>query len=406
MPTYAFKARDNRGGLREDIIDADSENEAIRRLREDGLTVTDIRLGRSVIDITEVRRRQSAKAVKREEVIAFSSQVSVMLETGVPISEALGAYLSQAKGGNLHTVVEVVADRINSGVSFSKAIKEFPRVFPSMMVSLVQASEVTGALGSMLGRVSTYLSKDRKTVKQIRGALTYPAVMIGMAITVTLFLVSWVLPRFAKIYASREATLPAPTRVLLGVSDFIISNIVVLAIALVALIVGVILFRASSRGREIIDWFKVSIPIVGPIFRNYYLSRATRTLGTLLVAGVSLPEAVKITRGVTVNRVWERLWDEMEEAMATGRTIGEVVLKSNQLPASYAQMITAGERTGRLSDVLEKVADVSEEDLDEQIKASTQLIEPIVITFMGALIGGIAIALLLPIFSMGSVMTQ
>jgi len=406
MPTYAFKARDNRGGLREDIIDADSENEAIRRLREDGLTVTDIRLGRSVIDITEVRRRQSAKAVKREEVIAFSSQVSVMLETGVPISEALGAYLSQAKGGNLHTVVEVVADRINSGVSFSKAIKEFPRVFPSMMVSLVQASEVTGALGSMLGRVSTYLSKDRKTVKQIRGALTYPAVMIGMAITVTLFLVSWVLPRFAKIYASREATLPAPTRVLLGVSDFIISNIVVLAIALVALIVGVILFRASSRGREIIDWFKVSIPIVGPIFRNYYLSRATRTLGTLLVAGVSLPEAVKITRGVTVNRVWERLWDEMEDAMATGRTIGEVVLKSNQLPASYAQMITAGERTGRLSDVLEKVADVSEEDLDEQIKASTQLIEPIVITFMGALIGGIAIALLLPIFSMGSVMTQ
>lgn len=404
MPTYAFKARDARGASRADMIEAPNEHSAIQMLRSEGLTVTDIRLAKSVIDVEEVRRRQAARAVNREEVIAFTSQMSVMLETGVPISEALGAYLSQSKGGNLAKIVEVVADRINSGVAFSAAIGEFPRVFPNMMVSLVKASEATGALGGMLGRVSNYLSKDRKTIKTIQGALAYPIVMISMALIVTGFLVTWVLPRFAKIYESRSATLPTPTRMLLDTSNFIIGNIAMIVTGLIAVIVAALFFRASKRGREYLDWFKVRAPIIGPIFRNFYMARASRTLGTLIGAGVSIPQAVKITRGVTNNVIWARLWDEMERSMAAGRTIGEVVLASDLLTPAYAQMVAAGERTGRLADVLDKVATVTEEDLDEQIKASTQMIEPIVITFMGATIGGIAIALLLPIFTMGSVM--
>lgn len=404
MPTYAFKARDARGASRADMIEAPNEHSAIQMLRSEGLTVTDIRLAKSVIDVEEVRRRQAARAVNREEVIAFTSQMSVMLETGVPISEALGAYLSQSKGGNLAKIVEVVADRINSGVAFSAAIGEFPRVFPNMMVSLVKASEATGALGGMLGRVSNYLSKDRKTIKTIQGALAYPIVMISMALIVTGFLVTWVLPRFAKIYESRSATLPTPTRMLLDTSNFIIGNIAMIVTGLIAVIVAALFFRASKRGREYLDWFKVRAPIIGPIFRNFYMARASRTLGTLIGAGVSIPQAVKITRGVTNNVIWARLWDEMERSMAAGRTIGEVVLASDLLTPAYAQMVAAGERTGRLADVLDKVATVTEEDLDEQIKASTQMIEPIVITFMGATIGGIAIALLLPIFAMGSVM--
>lgn len=406
MPTYAYKARDARGSIRTDVIDAESEHHVVQQLRGEGLTVTEVRLAKSVIDIEEVQRRQAAKSVKREEVIAFSSQMSVMLETGVPISEALDAYMTQSKGGHLHRIVEVVADRINSGVSFSVAIGEFPRVFPTLMISLVRASEASGALGSMLGRVSTYLSKDRRTLKQIRGALTYPLVMIGMALTVTFFLVTWVLPRFAKVYESRSAALPAPTRFLLNVSEGILNNIPLIITLFVVSVIGGMLFRASNRGREIIDWWKLHLPIVGPIFRNFYLARAARTLGTLLAAGVSLPHAVRIVRGVTNNRYWGRMWEEMESAMTSGRTIGEVVLASDLMAPSYAQMIAAGERAGRLPDVLDRVANVSEEDLDEQIKASTQMIEPIVITVMGAMIGGIAIALLMPVFSMGSMMSQ
>lgn len=406
MPTYAFTARDARGAGRAESIEAKSEHEAVRMLRAQGLTVTNIRLARSIIDMDEVRRRQAAKSVGRDEVIAFTAQLSVMLETGVPLGDALDAYLQQSRGGALARIIEVVADRINSGVAFSAAIAEFPRVFPKMTVSLIQASEATGTLGEMLGRVSTYLAKDRKTLQQIRGSLMYPMVMIVMALTVTGFLVTWVLPRFARIYESRSAALPTPTRVLLNTSGFISANAGVLIGTLAAVIAAVIVFRASQRGRRTIDWFKISAPVLGSIFKGFYLSRATRTLGTLLAAGVSLPDAARITRGVTNNHAWDRLWDEINDAMASGKTVGEVLLKSDLLPASYAQMIAAGERTGRLPSVLDRVAAVCEEDLDERLKTATQMIEPAVITFMGLTIGGIAIALLMPIFSMGSMMAQ
>ncbi len=406
MPTYAYKARDSKGTSRTDTVEAESVNHAVATLRSDGLTVTDIKLGKSVIDVSEVRRRQAARSVKREDVIGFTSQLSIMLETGVPITESLGAYLEQSKGGSLPRIIEVVADQINSGVSFSAAISEFPRVFPPLMVSLVKAAEATGDLGGMLGRISTYMAQDRKTLKQVKGALTYPVVMIGMAFTVTGFLVAWVLPRFAKIYEGRDAVLPLPTRILLGTSDAVAANLLPIVVGLIAVTVTALLFHASSRGRETEDWLKIHTPIIGPIYRNFYLARATRTLSTLLGAGIALPDAIGIIRGVTNNRLWERLWDSMERSMAGGGTIGEVVVASTLLPPSYARIISAGERTGRLPYVFEKVATVSEEDLDEQIKVSTQLIEPIVITFMGVMIGGIAIALLMPIFSMGSVMTQ
>lgn len=406
MPMYVYQARDSNGVSRSDSIEADNEHVAVKTLRADNLTVTDIRLEKSVINVHEVRRRQAAKSVKRDDVISFTSQMSVMLETGVPISEALDAYMSQSKDGSLRRIVEVVADRINSGVSFSVAIKEFPRVFPSLMVSLVKASEATGGLGGMLGRIATYLNQDRKTLKQIKGALTYPAVMIGMAISVTGFLVTWVLPRFAKIYETRSATLPTPTRILLNTSNVIISNLFLIVVGIIIAVILGSWFVMSDRGRETIDWLKINAPIVGPIYRNFYVARATRTLGTLLAAGIPLPQAITIIRGVTNNCVWGRLWDDMQNAMSSGRTIGEVVLASPLISSSFAQIIAAGERTGRLPEVLEKVAKVSEEDLDEQIKTSTQLIEPIVVTFMGVTIGGIAIALLLPIFSMGSVLSQ
>ncbi len=404
MPKYTYNARDVRGRPQSGSLEAASESEAIRRLRSEGLTVTDISISSALLDVERLRTQQMAKNVKREEVISFSAQLSVMLDTGVPLSEALRAFLAQCKGGGFARVVEIVADRINSGVAFSVSIAEFPKVFPTLMVSLVRASEAAGALASMLGRVSTYLGKERKTVRQIKGALTYPALMLGMALVVTTFLVGWVLPRFARIYEARSAALPKPTRLLLDFSGFITGNWIALLIAVVAVAVGAFFGLRSRQGRYALDWVKIHAPVIGPIFRNFYLSRATRTLGTLLAAGVTLPEAVRIVRGVTSNELWTRLWDRIEGSMTSGRTIAEVVCDTPLIPPSVAQMIAAGERTGRLPTVLERVSEVCEEDLEEAVKTGTQMIEPAVITFMGLLIGGIAIALLLPIFTLGRMM--
>lgn len=406
MPTYSYKARDVRGGLQTGVTDAPAEQDALRSLREEGLTVIDLTLGGEPQAANAALTRHAARNVKREEVIAFSSQLSVMLETGVPLSEALSAYLVQSRGGNLRRVVDVVADRINSGVSFSASIALFPAVFPSLMVSLLQASEATGTLGAMLGRVSEYLGKERRTRRQIRGALAYPLAMVSLAVTVTVFLIAWVLPRFAKIYESRSAALPTPTRVLLGASDWLVSHWLGLAVGIGLAVVLLAIFRESRKGRRVIDWLKLNTPLIGPIFRNFYTARAARTLGTLLASGVMLPEAVRITRGLTDNVWWSDLWDDMEQSMTSGGTIGDVALASPLLTPSYAQMIAAGERSGRLSTVLERIGAVAEEDLDEAVKTSTQMIEPLMIVFMGATIGGVALALLLPIFTMGSAMAH
>jgi len=405
MPRYAYSARDGMGVMRTGVVAGRTESDAVATLRDDELTVTEIRIATQIGGDDRRRIDAVARRVKREEVIAFTDQLAVMLETGVPLSEALDAFLQQTKPGPFRQVVEVVADRITSGLSFSVAISEFPRVFPRLMVSLLEASEAAGALDVMLRRVSDYLSSERQTRRQIRGALAYPAIMLTMACAVTTFLVLWVLPRFASIYESRSAALPAPTRALLGVSDAVQSNGLMMLVGAAATVAGFFAFRRSDDGRRFIDAAKVRSPIVGPILTNFYLTRVTRTLATLLAAGVTLPDAIRILKGVVNNRMWTDTWKSLEEAITAGRTIGEVVLESPVIPASAAQMIAAGERTGRLPEVLIRVADVTERDFNESVKSGAQMIEPLMIMVMGVMIGGVAVALLLPIFTIGNAVT-
>jgi type IV pilus assembly protein PilC len=405
MLTFSYKGRDSSGQIVSATIEAPSKQEALRQLQRDGLFVTDIKLGSSPIDTEDLLTRHAARQVGREEVIGFASQLSIMLETGVPIAEALGALKSQAKTSDFKRVLTVISDRVTAGVNFSDAVEEFPKVFPPLMISLIRASEASGTMGTMLGRIADYLSKERKTIRQIKGALTYPMIMVSLAIVVTSFLVVWVLPRFATIYESRSAALPAPTQIILSCSNFITAHWVAIIASMVALTVTAILVRMTSFGRRVIDTFKVRAPVIGPMFKHFYLTRATRTLGTLIASGVTLLDAVRIVRGVTANVLWTGLWEDMESSMTQGKTVASVILESELIPPTTAQMIAAGERGGRLPEVLERVAAATEEDLDVAIKNGTQLIEPAMILFMGLTVGGIAIALLLPIFSVANVMS-
>lgn len=406
MPTFTYKARDTRGQAVEGAVEAGTRAEALRLLDREGKTVTDIQVGAKGIDSTEPRVRRAVSAVRREEVISFSGQLAVMLETGVPLAEALDAFVQSAKPGGLRRVVEVVADRIHGGVPFSGALTEFPRVFPNLMICLMQASEASGKMGEMLGRIAEYLAKERRTARQIKGALTYPLVMVSLAVVVTGFLVAWVLPRFAKIYESREATLPTITKVVLTGSRALITHWPWVAAALGALVGGVVLMKVFPAGRRAIDGFKLKAPVIGPMYRLFYLTRATRTLGTLLASGVPLLDAVRIVRGVTENAHWRDLWDRMDASMTTGETLAGAIAGSWLIPPAVAQMIAAGERTGRLPEVFDRIARSTETDLDEAVKSATQLIEPAMIVFMGATIGGIAIALLLPIFNVANVVAH
>lgn len=406
MLHFTYRARDSKAQPVTGVIDAPTQAEAIRMLEREGKAVTDIHVGVRGTEEPTRRSRGGGGSVRGDEVIALASQLSVMLETGVPLSSALEAYVSSSKPGPLRRVTETVADRIHGGMAFSAAIEDFPKVFPSLMVTLLKASEASGKMAMMLGRVAEYLGKERRTARQIRGALTYPGVMVTLALVVTSFLVTWVLPRFARIYESREAALPAMTKVLLDTSRWLLDNWIAVIVGVVLLVGGFIAMRLSTGGRRILDLVKLNLPAIGPMYRNYYITRATRTLATLLAAGVSLLEAVRIVKGVTDNAHWVDLWNHIEKSMVVGGTLSEVIVKSKLVPAPVAQMISAGERSGRLPEVLERIALASEADLDESVKTATQLIEPAMIVFMGATIGGIAIALLLPIFNVASVVAK
>lgn len=406
MPKYSFKARDEKGAPLTGQIEAESREEALEKLRAERRLVIELEEGDLKIDRERVMVRHAAKSVKREEVIGFASQLSVMLETGVPLGEAMRSFVENSRSGPLRRVMSVVNDSVMAGSTLSSAMAAFPQVFPKLMVSLMRAAEASGKLGSMLGRIAEYLGKERQTRRQIVGAMVYPLVMVGMAISVTMFLVVWVLPRFARIYESRSATLPLPTRIVMGASDLILGNWTSI-IGLGALAAGsIILARSTRRGRRFFDKLRLIAPVMGPMFSQYYLTRSTRTLSTLLAAGVSLLDALRIVKGVTDNALWEELWERMAHSVTGGMTIGEVAMESKLIPAPVASMIAAGERTGRLPQTLDRVAEVAEKDLDEAVKTASQLMEPLMIMVMGGLIGGIAIALLLPIFSISSVMAH
>jgi len=410
MPTYQYKARDERGRPVSASVQAANEFDARRAVQRDGSVVTEIALVEEVVNVDEIRTRFAARRVKRDEVIALTSQLGVMLETGVPLSHALDAFIEQSRRrsrrANLAPVMIDVAARIAGGEPFSRALNRFPRVFPRLMISLMEAAEVSGSMGAMLGRISGYLGKERKIVKQIKGALAYPILMLSLAFGITAFLVTWVLPRFAKIYESREAALPTVTRIILNISNFTTAHWKPLVAGAVALVIGAAVFRTTKFGRRCIDRFKIGAPVIGPMFTLFYLTRATRTLGTLLAAGVPVLEAVRIVRGVTGNVLWQDLWTSIEETVTAGRRMSEVLLVSNLVPPSAAQMLAAGEDSGRLSQVMARVAETSEDDLDNAVKTATQLIEPAMIIIMGATIGFVAIALLLPIFSVASTMSN
>ncbi len=408
MPIYTYQARDSRGDLISDTIEAASTTAASQALRREGKYVLELSLrlatGTGHSTIEEFKNRQAAKGTKREHVIEFCHQLSIMLETGVPLSEALQSMLAHSSTPGFRRIVQSINDDVTGGSKLSSSLLRWPHVFPPLMIALIKASEVSGTMGLMLGRVSNYLTKELKTAKQIKGAMTYPCVMMTLAIVITIFLMTFVLPRFAAIYSNRSAALPMPTQIMLGISAFFKLYWLYIIIGSVGVITAILVIRKKPFGRRCIDWIKLNCPVVSRMYRELFLSRASRTMATLLASGVDLLDTVEITKGVTDNIYFEELWDRVSEDLQQGKSMHTTLKTTNLISPNITQMIAAGDKAGRLGQVLERVGEVSEEHLDDAVAKATQYIEPIMISAMGVIIGFVAIALLLPIFTISNAM--
>jgi type IV pilus assembly protein PilC len=302
-------------------------------------------------------------------------------------------------------VLQGIYDDVRSGDPLSTALARRRRVFPRIVVSLVRASELSGTLPMMLERVASYLARERKTMREVKGAMTYPMIMGFTAVVVTSLIVTFVLPRFAKIYELRSATLPWPTKFLMTMSDGLIGTWMYWIPALVAIIITAIFWHKTSSGRNFFDWLKLRTPVVGPMFSQLYTTRASRTLSTLLAAGVGVLDAIGICRDVTNNVQFDRLWTEMENDVRNGHPLSDAVFESPYVPSYVASMMASGERSGKLPAVMDRVASFTDEELESRVKKVSAMIEPLMILVMGGVVGGVAIAMLLPIFSMSKVIS-
>jgi len=407
--TFTFKVRDASGAVTTGQLSAAGPDEVGARLRAEGKVILSIEhgamRGATALDREQLRRSEAAKRVRREDVIGFCQQLSVMLETGVPIAEALDAFCTQARRREFREVLGSLRAEICAGEPLSKAMGKWPRVFPTMVVSLMKASEASGTMSMMLGRVGEYLAKERRAAKQIKGALAYPGFMMLAGLVMTIFLMAFVLPRFAKIYEARSATLPRPTKMLLGVSDFVVHDYLIHGPAVLAASLGLFFWMRTASGRRARDWCKLHLPVLKGMFTQLYITRAARTMATLLAAGVNLLDIIDICRGVTNNVYYDALWDDVERGVRDGRQMSDAIVANRLIPANVASMIVSGERSGRLASVMERIAEFSEQELDNAVKHATSFIEPVMIMLMGVVVGGVAMALLLPIFSMSKVVS-
>jgi len=407
MPAFVYTARDSSGQSISGTLVADTVSEVTRMLRADGKYPVSIRREEQGAASTAVQVPSRGLKISRRDVIQLSTQLAIMVETGVTITEALDCIAQQTEKPVVKALLEDLAKYVQDGGDFSSALARHPRSFPRLYITLIRASEKSGMLARLLQRATNYLRDEADTIRRVRGALIYPGIMFAFATTTTIFLLAFVLPRFTPIYKGKEAALPLPTRILMSVSDLIIHNWMWLLVGTLSTVLVAMIYFRSSAGRRVWDWIQLNVPLLGPMFRKVFLARGLRMLGTMGGAGVTLSDAVAMTRDMCGNSYYRNLWDDVSEKILEGKQLSEPLFHQPALvPRAIAQMLSSGEKSGKLNSVLEQVASYSEQEMRDKITELTRYIEPAMIVVMGAIIGGVALALLLPVFTISRVMAQ
>ncbi len=408
MAIFSYVARDDTGQVIEGEVTAADQAEAARMVRSDGKFIVRI-AAKGTKFAAAPRPKAKGTAVfgdkyRADDLIFFTNQLAVMVETGVSLADALEACVHDGNSPAFAKALHDVMAKVNAGKEFSASLAEHPRIFPSIYVSLIKASEASGMLAPMLERLAQHLQAQREMTKKIKGAVTYPIVMFVFAIGVTIFLMTYVLPKFTAIYAGREDKLPKLTRALMVFSDCIVDYGLYVLAVLIALGIGMFLYFRSPLGRYAAERIKLSLPMLGRLFHKAYLARSLRTLGTMIQSGVSMLDSVKLTSGVCGSQTYEQLWNSVNERLESGQQLSDALAERREVPKAVRKMLHAGERSGKLGNVMERVAIHCENDLNMLIKSVTSLIEPAIVMFLGVVVGGLVLALLLPIFTISKAM--
>lgn len=395
---YTYVAKDTAGTVRTGTLVAENEIIAARRLRILGLTPLSLNGGPGVKN----SKTLIPKRVKPKNLALFNRQLATMITAGLPITRALKAMADQSDHPELKKHAALVAGEVEAGMSMSKAMQEYPRVFPPLMTTITSAGEASGSLGSALARAASMYEKQARLRSKIFSAMFYPIIIMGVAVLLVVGMLLFIVPIFEGVFAQLNAELPLPTRILMAVSGFL----KYLAIPVViGGVVGFFWYRAHQQDpnvRKYIDPVKIRIPILGKFNRNIVLARWSRTLSSLIDTGVSLLEALDISANAAGNEVYARSIRRIREAVRAGQPLAAPMESDDLFPPMVDQMVATGEESGALAELLGKVADYYDDEVETRADTLTSVIEPLMLIFLGVVIGGITIALYLPMFSVYS----
>jgi type IV pilus assembly protein PilC len=336
--------------------------------------------------------------IKKVEISRFTRQFATMIGAGLPMVQCLEILATQTENPEMAKVIMQIRDSVQGGATLSESMSRHPKVFDQLYVNMVEAGEVGGALDAILVRLAVYREKADKLVRKVKGAMMYPAVIVVVATGVTIAMLTFIVPVFAGMFAGVGSELPAPTQIVLNISNFLKANFLYLLGSIFALIVATVWWKKTPQGALSIDRMLLRMPVLGNLVRKSSVARFTRTLATLLSSGVSILEALDITAKTSGNLVVANAINKSVLAIAEGDTITAPLKESGVFPPMVIQMIGVGEKTGGLDDMLNKIADFYDEEVNDAVAALTSIIEPIIIVVMGAVIGGILIAMYLPMF--------
>lgn len=395
MPVYRYKVRDPQGRLLKGEAAAADELELKNSLGERGLFL--IECDRTRERGEPASKRKGPQVRVKDTVLSFWCwQMYTALDAGVPIVQALAITGKQVSDEAFRGVLAEVRKSLEEGASFSEALAAFPRTFSPMFVNMVRAGEVASALPEMIHKLAVYLEKQATRRGQILGAMAYPAVLLAICALVVSFLLVFVVPRFAGMFRTSGRQLPLPTQLLMDAGAFTKANALYLLIGFVGLVAGWRLFLASRRGRLFWDRVKLGIPLAGKMMHKMTVSRFGDTLSTLVISGVPIMESLSIVADTVGNAAMTQVLKESQEKVKEGKAIGDTLAQSPLFPELMVSMIRIGEETGELGEMMRKVSDYLDREVDQSIRVFSKLIEPVMLVFITGLIGGIAISILLP----------
>lgn len=400
MAKFRWEARSRSGSAQQGVMDAPNQAVVEAQLKKYGFSNVTIKKEGKGFSKEIKLPGFGSKKVQTKEIVVFTRQFATMIDSGLPLVQCLDILSGQQENKTFKDVLLKVKESVEGGSTFADALSKHPKVFDNLFVSLVAAGEVGGILDTILNRLAAYTEKAMKLKKQIRGAMVYPATVMSIAIVVVAVIMIFVIPTFAKMFADFGGDLPTPTKFVIGLSNFIVNWILLIIASIIGVVVAIKKYYATATGRKTIDRFALKAPVFGPLIRKVSVAKFTRTLGTLVSSGVPILDGLEIVARTAGNVIVEEAILKVRQAISEGKTIAEPLKQSGVFPPMVVQMISVGEATGAMDAMLGKIADFYDDEVDDAVAALTSMLEPMLMVFLGVVVGGLVIAMYLPIFKL------